>query len=184
MDDQHHPPVTHHYDDIEEQDNPLPRWWLVTFFGTIVFGAVYFYHYEVFRSGLDQQQELDDEVAAAAAISGKTAPVTTDELLAMTKDGAATNEGAATFATTCAPCHGDRGEGKIGPNLTDDAWLHGGKATEVFHTVSRGVPDKGMPGWEQSLGHRKTEKVAAFVLSLRGTNVPGKPAQGAEDKGD
>lgn len=182
--DDHPPPITHHYDGIEEQDNPLPRWWLATFFFTIVFGAVYFFHYEVFRSGANQREELDREVAAAAAKAGKTAPVTASELVRMAADSAETTDGAAAFATTCVACHGDKAEGKIGPNLTDAFWLHGGKPTDIYATVSTGVPDKGMPSWEAQLGHRKTLQVTAYVLSLRGKDVPGKAPQGALDSGN
>jgi cytochrome c oxidase cbb3-type subunit 3 len=175
--------VTHVYDDIVEHDNPLPRWWLVTFFGTIVFGVFYFYRFEVFHSGPTQAEELASEQEAQAAKLGKPVEVSNEELVAMSNDPAATTEGAAVFASTCAVCHGANGEGKIGPNLTDGFWLHGGKPAQVFHTISTGVPDKGMPTWEPTLGHFKTERVAAYVLTLRGKNTPGKEPQGEADDG-
>lgn len=175
--------VTHVYDDIVEQDNPLPRWWLLTFAATVAFGVVYFYHYEVFHSAPTQQEELASEREAQAARLGKPVVVTRADLVAMTSDAAATTDGAAVFASTCAVCHGAQGEGKIGPNLTDDAWLHGGKPEDVFKTVSTGVADKGMPAWEASLGRSKTQHVTAFVLTLRGRNVPGKAPQGEPDDG-
>ena len=182
-----HDPNVHVYDDIVEMDNPLPRWWLLTFFGTIVFSAVYFYHFEVFKTGPSPDQELAAEQLAEAKArlaSGKVDAASPEALLAMAHDDTAIREGAATFQQLCASCHGDLAEGKIGPNLTDAYWLHGSKPEAIYSTISKGFPDKGMPAWESSLGPRKTQVVAAFVLSLKGKNVPGKAPQGEPDQGN
>lgn len=172
--------VTHVYDDIQEMDNPLPRWWLLTFFGTIVFAAGYFYYYETFKVGLTPDDELAADMARIQ--KNKGGPVATPEqLLAMSTDPKALQDGGATFQQLCAACHGDQGEGKIGPNLTDRYWLHGGSPDRILQTVSIGVTDKGMPAWATSLGPRKTQLVTAYVLSLRGKNLPGKAPQGQEE---
>jgi cytochrome c oxidase cbb3-type subunit 3 len=176
----------HVYDDIEEHDNPLPLWWLTTFFGTIVFALGYFYYFQVFHSAQTPLDELDAEVAADHArkvaqgkASGDIAPET---LVAMSHDQRAVDEGAATFASTCAACHGAAGEGKIGPNLTDSNWLHGGKPEAIYKTISEGVASKGMPAWGPTLGARKSQQVTAFVLSIKGKNVAGgKAPQGEEE---
>ncbi len=74
---------------------------------------------------------------------------------------------------TCAACHGRRGEGLIGPNLTDGAWLHGSRPTEIYTVVADGVVQRGMPGWRAVLGDEKVALLTAYVLAeLAGRNLP------------
>jgi cytochrome c oxidase cbb3-type subunit 3 len=107
--------------------------------------------------------------------------LTAQSLLASSKDPATVARGARIFSARCAPCHGTRGEGRIGPNLTDGYWLHGGRPMEIFRTVSQGAALKGMPSWGPVLGTSKVVNAVAFVLTLKGTNLPGKAAQGAPE---
>ena len=170
------------YDGIVEHDNPLPRWWLSTFYGAIVFSALYWFHYEGFHSGKSPEEELAATAAEDAkkkAAAGKA--LSADALAALSTDPGVVADGAKSFGETCAVCHGLRGEGKIGPNLTDRAWLHGSSPDKVFATIANGVPAKGMPAWEAQLGARKTQALTAFVLSVRNTDVPGKAAQGTDE---
>ena len=86
------------------------------------------------------------------------------------------------FASNCSPCHGADAQGLIGPNLTDPAWIHGGKPASILRTIRNGWASKGMPAWKPTLSDEKTLSVAAFVVSIRNTNVAGgKPAQGIVD---
>ena len=79
----------------------------------------------------------------------------------------------------CVQCHADRGQGNIGPNLTDDHWLYGSASLmDIFEIVSNGRPQKGMPTWSRTLRPVELAQVAAFIGTLRNTNVPGRPAQG------
>lgn len=176
------PPPVHVYDDIVEMDNPLPRWWLLTFAATVIFSAGYFYYFEGFKAAPTPADELAAARAADAARRGVEIASTPAQLRAMSEDRAAVAEGAALFAQSCAPCHGADGEGKIGPNLTDRHWLHGGQPDQVLATIAAGVPAQGMPAWKPALGPRKTELLTAYVLSLRGKNLPGKAPQGTEEK--
>lgn len=174
----------HVYDDIVEHDNPLPRWWLITLYGTILFSVVYYFHFQVFKTAQMPEDELAAENTAAAKMllaQGKGADLGPEALVAMSQDDKAVKEGAATFQQMCASCHGDKAEGKIGPNLTDRHWIYGGKPEAIFKTISKGAPDKGMPAWESSLGPHKTQVVAAYVISLKGKNLPGKAPQGQEE---
>ncbi len=177
-------PAPHRYGDIEEADNPMPGWWLTTFFGLITFATVYYYRDQVFHVMPTPMEELAQDQDALRSQSGKTAPPTAQALLELRADPRAVADGAATFQTLCSTCHGEKAEGKIGPNLTDRYWLHGGKPSEIFETVSHGVADKGMPAWAQALGPTKTEHVVAFVLAQRNKDVPGKDKQGVEDTED
>lgn len=179
--------VTHVYDDIVEMDNPLPRWWLITFIGAVVFSVGYFYYFHTFGTGQTPEDELAAEIEAEhqrkVAMGKAEAGVDPELLASMSHDSRAVAEGAATFASMCTPCHGAAAEGKIGPNLTDAFWIYGGKPEAVYKTISEGVAAKGMPAWGSSLGTRKTQTVTAYVLSLKGTNAPGgKAPQGEEEK--
>ena len=99
--------------------------------------------------------------------------------LDLMNDEAMMATGASLFVSKCAQCHGNKGEGNIGPNLTDTYWLHGGKLTDIYHTVTEGVPSKGMLAWKNQLGPAEILSVSAFVGSLRDSNPsPAKEPQG------
>ncbi len=125
---------------------------------------------------------LDERAGRDARERSLAQSVSAQSLLASSRDPSTVARGARVFSARCAPCHGDRGEGRIGPNLTDAHWLHGGKPLEIFRTVSQGVALKGMPAWGPVLGADKLESAVAFVLTLKGTCVPGKGAQGAREE--
>lgn len=95
-------------------------------------------------------------------------------------DAGALADGKKTFETQCATCHGKLGEGGIGPNMTDEYWIHGGTIANVIHTIRKGVPAKGMIAWEKTLTPDQVNAVASFILvKLQGTTPPNaKPPQG------
>lgn len=165
--------LDHNYDDIRELDHPLPRWWLGIFFLTIVF-SVFYVGYYMLGSGPSSLQELRTSMSEIAARkppeTANTSP-SAEVLLAAVKDPAKLKHGAEVFAGKCLACHGDKGQGLIGPNLTDDFWLHGkGTLLDVQTVVANGVPEKGMPPWAAILTPEEMIDVVAFVHSLHGTN--------------
>ncbi len=174
----------HSYDGIREYDKRLPNWWLFTLYGTIFFSFVYwslFHHWKIAKEPGDA---VTDEIKENALIAAKNSgTVTDDQMWAMSKDPTMVAAGRATFSTTCVPCHGDHLQGKIGPTLIKDKWLHGGKPTEIIHTITNGVPPKGMPTWGPVLGHERILEVASFILSLnhppKTVSAPPAPAAGA-----
>lgn len=170
--------VIHVYDGIEEQDNRLPNWWLAILWGTLVFGLGYWVYYETTGMGVSPREELKAELAVLARAQAASGTVTDDTLLTLSKDPTVTAAGQAAFQTTCAACHGPAGEGTIGPNLTDKYWLHGAKPTDIHRTIASGAVEKGMPAWKQTLGAERVKQLAAYVLTLKGKGVPGKPPQG------
>lgn len=175
--------IHHVYDDIEEEDNRLPNWWLATLFGTIVFSFGYWF---VYHNGAWAQHpiaEYETEVAAIKSARAAVAPTGEDALLALAKDAAAIKDGAVVFSTVCFTCHGQKGEGLVGPNLTDDYWVHGSSAAAIHKVVAEGVTEKGMPGWEKTIGADKVRQVTAYVLTLKGTKIAGKAPQGTTDDG-
>jgi cytochrome c oxidase cbb3-type subunit 3 len=168
--------LDHDYDGIKELDNNLPPWWVYLFYACILFGVVYMVRYEVLGAD-NQEMELQKEVAQAKieiAEYMKTAPDLMDEktvtLLTEPADLAAGKE---IFNTNCAACHRADAGGQIGPNLTDDQWILGGGIKNVFHTLVNGGRDgKGMISWKGTLKPKEMQKVASYILSLKGSNPP------------
>jgi cytochrome c oxidase cbb3-type subunit 3 len=169
--------IVHVYDDIEEADNNLPIWWLITFYGAIVFGAAYWFYYHELGMGTLPRQAYDEARAAAAA---EQTQVSDESLMALSQDEKALAAGKEIFMTQCVACHDTQGQGRegLGPNLTDRYWIHGGAPTDIHSTVVTGVAAKGMPPWQPILGDRGVQQVVAYVLTLRNTQVEGKEPEG------
>jgi cytochrome c oxidase cbb3-type subunit 3 len=170
--------VVHVYDDIEEEDNHLPNWWLSILFGAIVFGAGYWFVYEVTGAAPSPLAAFKAEMAEAAQRRAESGPVTDESLAVLARDAKTVADGRQVFVSTCAPCHGTQGQGVVGPNLTDKFWLHGGKPVDIHKSITNGYPEKGMRPWGPVLGAARVRQVAAFVMSIKGQNLPGRPPQG------
>ncbi|MBC7691812.1 MAG: c-type cytochrome [Methylotenera sp.] len=179
LESQPHHLAGHTYDGIDELDNALPRWWINLFYITIVFSLGYFSYY-VMGDGptLVREWEIDrgeQEIAQLSKPAGLKS-VTEDELKLVLKDSTRKLAGQAIYQSKCISCHGAHGEGGIGPNLTDDHWIHGGKMTNLVKMVTVGVLDKGMPPWGTILKQNEIHSVVAYVKSLRGTHPAGAKA--------
>ena len=166
--------LDHDYDGIKELDNNLPPWWVYLFYACIVFAGVYLVRFEI-MGGDNQEMELTKELAQAkidVAEYMKTAPDMMDEKsVTLLTDANALAEGKAIFTTNCVACHRVDGGGSIGPNLTDEQWILGGGIKNVFHTLVNGGRDgKGMISWKGTLKPKEMQKVASYVLSLKGSN--------------
>jgi len=176
------PDMGHDYDGIRELDHRLPNWWLAIFYLTIIFSFGYWAYYHVMRAGPLQYEAYEMEMAAAeaaaAARAGDRGELTDEVLLAYSQDATKVAAGQQTFQQFCVACHGAQGEGGIGANLTDPYWIHGNKPLEIHAVIADGVATAGMPAWKSVLGDRKLEEVTAFVLTLKGKNLPGKEPQG------
>lgn len=181
--------LDHSYDGIQEYDNPLPGWWKALFWLCFIFAVGYWMYYHVMGTGQMKLDEYASEMAEADAKWPKfVLPVKTeDELKAMVADQALVAKGAIKFKEVCAACHGPDGaskkDGGIGPNLTDKAWIHGGKLVHIYTSVGNGWTEKGMPAWGKQFKPEELHALVAFVASIRNTNLPGKDPQGtAEDE--
>ena len=176
--------IGHEYDGIREYDNPLPFWWSAIFVLSIVFSAGYWVYYqfgpgetEHARFAADWKQHEAD-VAAATARAGL---VVTEQLLSeWTRDADTVAAGRAIYTSNCVGCHLEDGRGKTGANLTDGYQIHGTTRMELYTTVHGGVLSKGMLAWGEILPPRAVATVAAYAITLRGTNRPdGKHPEGA-----
>lgn len=166
----------HDYDGIKEHDNPLPGWWLFTFFATIIFGFHYWLYF-TFGGAPTQIEEANKDMAEYRQMQKKAEPPAGEPLNAGQADAQAAK---AIFSAKCAVCHGPELQGSIGPNLTDQYWIHGqGKPEDILTVIRAGVPDKGMPAWEGQLSGEELKQVALYVASAKGSNPPNpKPPQG------
>lgn len=168
--------LNHEYDGIQEYDNPLPGWWTWMSIGTILFALFYVpwmhnglggvLQYDELKAEIARAEEMHPELFAAPEEGGPEMPpvdrgayVGVPDVLAAGKE---------IFMMNCAACHKPDATGDIGPNLTDSEWIHGGKYDEIRHTITMGVPEKGMVTWGPILGPEKIAQVAAFIHSLGG----------------
>ena len=164
----------HDYDGIKELDNVLPPWWVYLFYGCILFSAIYLVRYHILGAP-NQEMELQNEMAQAkieVAEYMKTAPDLMDEKsVTQLTDKEALSAGKTIFTTSCVACHRADGGGAIGPNLTDDHWILGGGIKNIFHTINNGGRDgKGMISWKATLKPKEMQKVASYIMSLKGSN--------------
>ncbi len=171
--------LDHNYDGIHELDHVLPRWWLWLFYGCILFAAWYAGYY-MSGYGPTPRQELKQALQEIEVLKPASTPIKTsgeEDLLAAYKDPNKVKHGAEVFASKCVACHGDKAQGIVGPNLTDDFWIHGkGTLKDIAEVVQNGVADKGMPPWGSLLNSEEIRDVVAFVRSVHGSNPPGAKA--------
>lgn len=181
----------HDWDGIKELDNPMPRWWVWTFYATIVWGLAYTIAYPAWPListattgllGYSSRADVKSELAAAeAAKSDYIAAVGAKSVGEILADGNLRNfaaaAGAAAFKVNCVQCHGSGAQGSAGyPNLNDDVWLWGGSIEDIHRTIAHGIRfasdadtrSAEMPAFGDILEPRQITEVANFVASLSG----------------
>ena len=179
--------LDHEADGIQEYDNAPPVWFTWILYGSIVFSILYIGWYALSFGDDDKIAEYQGELVSGSAeiqawfAANPIVPPTPAELLAGAVDPTTLEQGRARFVKTCAPCHGEQAQGLIGPNLTDDHWIHGGKVTEIFTTLVGGVPAKGMPPWGRALAPEELRALTGYVRSIQGSDPPGgRPPEGVK----
>lgn len=170
----------HTFDGIQEFDNRLPNWWLWTLYLACIFSVAYWVYYHTIGFGdLPGEAYVVEQRAAAARLEAQLAanPVNDEMLLKLAKEPAFVAEGEKIFKdpTKCALCHKPDGSGLIGPNLTDDVWIYGAKPMDIYTSILKGRP-RGMLAHE-SFGTGFVQRSTAYVLSIKNTNLPGKPPE-------
>jgi cytochrome c oxidase cbb3-type subunit 3 len=169
----------HRWDqDLTELNNPLPRWWLWLFMGSVVWGLGYLVLYPGLGNftgalGWTQADQHAAEIEAATrAQAPRYARFASMPLTELARDVDAMATARSLFANDCAGCHGSDGRGAPGfPNLTDDDWLYGSEPETLVTTISGGRGGV-MPPWQATLGEEGVNEVVAYLLSLQG-EAPG-----------
>jgi len=176
----------HEYDGIRELDNKLPRWWVYLFYVTIIFAVVYLLGYHVTNWWPLQEEEYNVEMALQAEIEkANPAPVADLENMVPMTAEADLAAGLDTYKKICSVCHGQNGEGLVGPNFTDEYWIHGDSVNNtisiknLYQVVITGVIEKGMISYKDQLSPVQIQQVLSYILSLQGTKPANpKAAQG------
>lgn len=182
--------LDHEADGIREFDNDLPRWWLYGFYLTILFSVLYLVNFHVLPAPLVgaaspvAEYQADVRAAAEAARNRPGAAGPSATMTALT-DAASLEKGRAIFesqTSLCSSCHRPDLGGLVGPNLTDETWLHGCSAAEVMTSIKTGYPTRGMLpyGSGSALSDEQLRQLASYVLSKRGSLPPQPKAPDAE----
>ncbi|MDP3558444.1 MAG: cbb3-type cytochrome c oxidase N-terminal domain-containing protein [Bacteroidota bacterium] len=168
--------LDHDYDGIKELDNNLPPWWKYGFYLTIIVGVIYLINFHVLGTGDLQGKEYEKEMAQAKIDVDefmKTSANNVDEnTVKLITDASEIKSGKEIFIANCAACHGKLGEGTVGPNLTDEYWVHGGSVKDIFKTIKYGWVEKGMKSWKEDLSPIQIAQVTSFIKTLISTNPP------------
>jgi len=170
--------VLHELDGIKEYDNAMPGWLMAIWWGSLIFSAAYLIFFALnFGEGTMEAEYRGATAQAVTAVDAYFAanplvPPSPAELLAGAKDPAVLETGRSRFTRTCAACHGASAQGLIGPNLTDDRWIHGGTVEQVFQSVAKGWPAKGMPPWGRVVKPEELAALVSYVRSIQGSNPP------------
>ncbi len=164
----------HEFDGIQELDNPPPSWLMYLFYFTVFFSALYWVHYDIFGQGPNQEEEYQQEMALALDMQQNNADEVLPQDLKALTDEASLAAGKKLYGEKlCATCHGAAGEGNaIGPNLTDEFWIHGGAFEDIVAVIKNGVLAKGMTPYKDQLTPEQITQVASYVVSLQGSNPP------------
>ncbi|MEO9802167.1 MAG: cbb3-type cytochrome c oxidase N-terminal domain-containing protein [Reichenbachiella sp.] len=174
--------LDHNYDGIRELDNHLPPWWTYMFYASIVFAVIYMFMYHVSGSLPLQTEEYEIAMAEAQAnraVADEGSSIDESNIV-FSNDPAVLASGKTVYERNCVACHKAGGEGGIGPNLTDEYWLHGGSIQDIYNTIKNGVPDKGMIAWGDVLSPTKMNDVSSYIETLKGTNPPNAKAPQGE----
>lgn len=178
--------LEHEFDGITELDNPTPAWFMYLFYASIAIAVGYMLTYHVFDWGKLQDEEyaveMEEAELAKKAFLAKSANLIDENTVKESIDASVISTGQIIYNANCIACHGDKGQGLVGPNLTDEYWLHGGKINDIFKSVKYGIPEKGMIAWGKSLSPKQISEVSNFIKSLKGTNPAGaKAPQGKKE---
>lgn len=172
--------LDHDYDGIRELDNSLPPWWKYGFYVTILVAVIYIFLFHVSGDGKNPTQEYAAEMEKAKIEKEKydaNNKDKVDEKNVPMADATGIKAGQELFDANCIACHvkgagGSQSPESVGPNLTDDYWLHKGSLNDIFHTIKYGYPDKGMQPWGNKFSPKEISFIASYIKSVKGSNPP------------
>lgn len=175
--------VIHVYDGIQECDNALPKWWLYILYLSIAFAFWYLGYYFAFQKSYDETtgegfnsrawslSKLESDIRANTVVDDKDyANLSPEELKASLLMPDMISAGGSVYKAKCAVCHGNEAQGVVGPNLTDNYWIHGGSPEQIQTTLLNGVAAKGMPAWKGIVSDKNIVGLIAYIKSVNGSN--------------
>ena len=166
----------HDYDGIKELDNDLPPWWKWLFYITIIFSIIYMIRLFVFQADdLVQQREYEVSMEDARAKEPEKAAAAAAFELVLLTDPADLAAGKETWVKVCAACHLVDGGGIVGPNMTDNYWIHGNKVEDLYKIVTNGVIEKGMIPYKDQLSEQARLQVVSYILEELVGSTPATP---------
>lgn len=163
--------LDHDYDGIREMNNGMPFWLTWLFIGSIIFGIIYYLHYES-GAGIEVKDQFVADMAKHQQMM-QANNEGSEDLWESLKGEEGLQVGAEVYKLRCVACHGAKGEGGIGPNLADAYWIHGDASTQsIAELIDKGITEKGMPAWGAVISKKELVAVTYFVESLKGSNPP------------
>jgi len=171
----------HNYDGIQEYDNPIPGWWHVIFLGSVLFSVLYVAVVHFSPMVPTRYEKLASAQEKAEKIMfGKLMeiPMGEEKVLRVTGNPDWLASGEALFAKNCVLCHASKGEGLIGPNMTDEYYKNVTDIDGIIDVIANGAANNAMPAQKTILGTNDIALVAGYVVSLRGKNIPGREVEG------
>lgn len=181
--DEKHLLLDHDYDGIQELNHPLPSWWNVIFYVAIFFSITYFAYYQM-MGGPTLRDEFNKDYAKVVAMQEEFKKQNSSfnpDTYASTNTPEGVKKGEEVFLNNCLPCHGEKGIGDIGPNLTDEYWLVAKSTPEtIYSVVFNGSEENGMPAWAEVLTADEIYLAVAYVSSLKNTHQKGGKAPQGE----
>jgi cytochrome c oxidase cbb3-type subunit 3 len=179
--DEKHLLLDHDYDGIQELNHPLPNWWNMILFVSIIFSIGYFIYY-VIMSGPSLREEFKKDYAIVQAAQEEVKKLNAafkPDMYAAVANPEGIKKGEEVFVNNCLPCHAEKGKGDIGPNLTDKYWIAAkGTPDTIYFVVYHGREDNGMPPWNEVLTQEEMYLAVAYVMSIKNTFQKGKEPQG------
>lgn len=175
--------LDHDYDGIKELDNSLPPWWKYGFYITIGVAFIYLLNFHVLGTGLNPAQEYNTEMERAGIEKEEYEANNKDRIdenNVPMSDAAGIKAGQRLYEANCVACHLKDGGGIVGPNLTDNYWLHKGSLNDIYNTIKIGYPDKGMQPWGNMFSPKEISFLAGFIRSLNGTRPASPKSQQGE----
>ena len=164
--------LDHNYDGIKELDSRVPPWYTGLFYATIIFSVIYLLNFHVFNTGKLMYDEYEEEMKIAAIQKARlmnTGSLLTEDNVTKLTDDVSLLSGKQIYDANCVACHTADGGGLVGPNFTDEYWIHGGGIKNIFKVVTYGVPSKGMISWQTQLNPIQIQQVSSYILTFQGT---------------
>ncbi len=162
----------HEYDGIKELDSKVPPWYSGLFYATILFSIIYLLNFHVLNTGKLMYEEYEEEMRIASLQQAEimnSGALITEESVTQLIDDISILSGKEIYDANCIACHTADGGGLVGPNLTDEYWIHGGGIKNIFKIVKYGVPSKGMISWQTQLNPLQMQQVSSYVMTFQGT---------------